>query len=105
MEEHVNAVNALLRDVECGKGSEEDESWGGIEDEGDMVVKAVEVLDHEEEYVDEDRYTTVTVEAVDVSKDGLLKVVDEESDDRKEEEYAKPVEKEEMGKLKRLIRT
>lgn len=100
MEEHVNAVNALLRDVECGKGSEEDESWGGIEDEGDMVVKAVEVLDHEEEYVDEDRYTTVTVEAVDVSKDGLLKVVDEESDDRKEEEYAKPVEKEEMGKKK-----
>lgn len=28
-------------------------------------------VDHEDEYVDDDRFTTVTVEAVDVSKDGL----------------------------------
>lgn len=29
------------------------------------------LVDHEEEYVDEDKYTTVTVEAVNVSRDGL----------------------------------
>jgi ribosomal RNA-processing protein 17 len=86
----------------CGGwvGIEEEDAWGGIEDEGDLAVKAVEVVDHEEEYVDEDRYTTVTIEAVDVSKEGLQKVVDEESDDGKEEEYAKPAEKEETGKKK-----
>ena len=47
------------------------------------AVKAVEALDHDEEYVDEDRYTTVTIEAVDVSKEGLQKVAGEESDDEK----------------------
>jgi ribosomal RNA-processing protein 17 len=104
LEEHVNAVNALLQDVEGGigggEGSEEDDAWGGIEDEGNLAVKAVEALDYEEEYVDEDRYTTVTVEAVDVSRDGLQKVADEESDDGKEAEYAKPAEKGETGKKK-----
>jgi ribosomal RNA-processing protein 17 len=104
LEEHVNAVNALLQDVEGGigggEGSEEEDVWGGIEDEGDTAVKAVEVLDHEEEYVDEDRYTTVTVEAVNVSKEGLQKVADDDSDPEKEVEYAKPAEKEETGKKK-----
>jgi ribosomal RNA-processing protein 17 len=104
LEEHVNAVNALLKDVGSGIGggdnSGEEDAWGGIEDEGDLAVKDVKVLDHEEEYVDEDRYTTVTVEAVDVSKEGLRKVVDDESEDAKEVEYAKPVEKEETGKKK-----
>jgi len=41
--------------------------------------------------VDEDRYTTVTVEEVDVSKEGLLKVVDEDSDEAPD---LVPVEKE-----------
>ncbi|PMD60006.1 uncharacterized protein K444DRAFT_403737 [Hyaloscypha bicolor E] len=59
LEEHVNAVNAILKEV-SGFG---------------------EVLDREEEYVDEDRWTTVTVEAVDVSKEGLKKVGEEDSDD------------------------
>lgn len=35
-------------------------------------------VDHKEEYVDDDRFTTVTVEAVDVSRDGLHKVIQEE---------------------------
>jgi ribosomal RNA-processing protein 17 len=30
-------------------------------------------VDHEEEYIDEDRYTTVTVESVAVSRDGFEK--------------------------------
>jgi len=35
-------------------------------------------VDHEAEYIDEDRYTTVTVEAMDVSKEGLYKAEREE---------------------------
>ncbi len=43
-------------------------------------------MNHEDEYLDEDRLTTVTVEAVDVSKDGLKAInslddEDEEGDD------------------------
>lgn len=49
------------------------EPWGGI-------VDPVQIVDCEEEYVDEDRFTTVTVEAVDVSRDGLCKVAKEDED-------------------------
>ena len=92
LEEHVQAVNSLLEDMRAPV--EDEGEWGGFEDE-----PVVEAVDHEEEYVDEDRYTTVTVEAVDVSKEGLQKVVDEdESEDTLETE--KPVEKEEDGKKK-----
>jgi len=67
--------------------------WGGFGGE-----KAVEVVDHEAEYVDEDKYTTVTVEAVDVSKEGLSKVVDEDEDDMEEKTFSKPFDKDEKGK-------
>jgi ribosomal RNA-processing protein 17 len=99
LEEHVAAVNAILKEVsEVGAGldsGEEGEVWGGIEDEG---AEAEEVLDREEEYVDEDRWTTVTVEAVDISKEGLKKVREEESD---EEVPQLLVEKNEAGKEKK----
>ncbi|KAI0540976.1 nucleolar protein 12-domain-containing protein [Xylaria digitata] len=79
VEEHVQSVNEALKQAaqagyikgddeeeeEEGEGgsSEDDraEEWGGFRD----------TVDHEEEYVDEDRYTTVTVESVNVSRDGL----------------------------------
>lgn len=48
--------------------SSEDE-WDGLSD--DPVPEAP--IDLEEEYIDEDRYTTVTVEAVSVDRDGLHK--------------------------------
>lgn len=79
----------------AGKGEDSD-AWSGIEDEPTQ-----EVLDHEESYVDEDRYTIVTVEAVDVSKEGLKKTVD--SDDEKSEAdtmVAKEEMKEHDGKKK-----
>jgi ribosomal RNA-processing protein 17 len=99
LEEHVAAVNAIFKafslvgaGLDCGV---EGEVWGGIEDEG---AEAEEVLDREEEYVDEDRWTTVTVEAVDISKEGLKKVREEESD---EEVPQLLVEKNEAGKEKK----
>ena len=81
LEEHIQVVNKMLREA-MPHGLEEPESgeegvWGGIEgDEGSM-----EMLDRVEEYVDEDRYTTVTVEEVDISKDGLNRVPREEEID------------------------
>lgn len=38
-------------------------------------------VDHEDEYVDDDRFTSVTIEAVDVSKDGLHKLKQEDEVD------------------------
>jgi ribosomal RNA-processing protein 17 len=96
LEEHVEAVNALLKDVNgAGVEEEEDDEWGGIEDK----EPAMEAVDHEEEYIDEDRYTTVTVEAVDVSKEGLMKVREDDSDNEIPEEDAKPVGKESSRKV------
>lgn len=92
LEEHVEAVNALLKDARSS-GEEEDE-WGGIEDNEAVV----EPVDHEEEYIDEDRYTTVTVEAVDVSKEGIVKIGEEESENEVSEEDTKPAEKEASGR-------
>lgn len=96
LEEHVEAVNRALREVRdpgvLGGESEED-SWEGIADE----VPVVEAVDHEEEYLDEDKYTTVTVEAVDISKDGFSKSRGEYSEESDKEAPAS-VEKEEKPK-------
>ncbi len=45
-----------------------------------------DTIDHEEEYIDEDRYTTVTVESVNVSKHGLISSRPEEEESAEEEE-------------------
>lgn len=58
--------------------AEDFEEWNGIEEDKDKVV------DYEDEYIDEDKYTTVKVEAVSVSRDGFEKIY--ESDDDKDEE-------------------
>ena len=60
----------IIREADIAlDSSEEDgggeEPWNGIQDKHDPTV------DHEDEYMNEDRFTTVTVEAVEVSKDGL----------------------------------
>ena len=75
LENHVEAVNALLRKAEEGpesSSSEDDkvkeETWQGIAEP--------EIIDHEDEYEDEDRHTTVTIEAVDITREGFQKVAD-----------------------------
>lgn len=66
-------------DVALDSGEEEDEGeempWDGIQNKHDPPV------DHEDEYMDEDRFTTVTVEAVEVSKDGLQTAAQDEGDE------------------------
>ncbi|RYO92066.1 hypothetical protein DL764_008188 [Monosporascus ibericus] len=88
IEEHVQHVASILKQVERAGYIDEEElmsgeeggEWGGFED-----APAAEALDHEEEYIDEDRFTTVTVESVNVSRDGLVKPAEEESDEEDEE--------------------
>jgi len=78
----VEAVRKILeeaRDVGTGalpQGSSEEE-WEGLSDIGSVEMP----IDLEEEYVDEDRYTTVTVEAVNVDRDGLYKPLPESESD------------------------
>lgn len=68
------------------------EEWDGIPDQPDL-----QIIDQEEEYIDEDRYTTVTVETVAVSKDGLFKpqVLDaeEEEEERTKKEAQEAAKK------------
>ena len=51
-------------------GKESEDEWDGLSE--DEAVPE-EPIDHEEEYIDEDRHTVVTVEAVSVDKEGLLR--------------------------------
>ncbi|OTA61132.1 hypothetical protein K449DRAFT_465840 [Hypoxylon sp. EC38] len=91
VEEHVQNVNAILKQAqEAGyvggeeTSEEEADEWGGFQD-----TPALEPVDHEEEYIDEERYTTVTVESVHVSKDGLSSSKPEEDSSEEGEETAK----------------
>jgi ribosomal RNA-processing protein 17 len=81
LERHVQEVNALLKPLEDAENGEESQSeaesretnsWNGISESPK--------LDRQAEYVEEDRYTTVTIEAMDVSKEGLLKADDDQQD-------------------------
>lgn len=83
LEEHVAAVNALLAEADNPKIFEEDDTedgWGGIADE---PSEAVEPIDHEAEYIDEDKYTTVTVEEVGIGKHGITRTADEEEEEER----------------------
>lgn len=93
MEKHVEEVNALVKEAAkaAGEIDEEEEDDGDDDDDyenadgqanGDQVdvLEGASKLDHEEEFIDEDLYTTVTVEAVDISKDGFHKVAQEEQE-------------------------
>ncbi|KAI9697593.1 MAG: hypothetical protein M1836_004543 [Candelina mexicana] len=90
LEKHVETVNTLLRkanegfiesgDDELSDGPVENEEWDGIDE--------VPAINHEDEYIDEGKYTSVTVEAIDISKDGLRKVetIDEKNSDAEADE-------------------
>ena len=81
LEKHVQEVNHLIQEANVTSDlSEQDpeggeEPWHGIKEDHEMLV------DREDEYMDGDRFTTVTVEAVDVSKDGLQKAIQDDEND------------------------
>lgn len=76
---------ATKADSDESDGEDNDDEWVGIPEATSALV------DHEDEYVDEDKYTTVTVEEVDVSRDGLarLRGSDDDTDDGSEEAAGK----------------
>jgi len=86
LERHVKEVNALMsgnslvpiRD-DSDASDVEAEEWNGIEE------AEPEPIDHEAEYIDEDKYTTVTVEEVDISRDGMSKLRGSEDEDQGDE--------------------
>lgn len=90
LEKHVKDVNAMLRQPNEKDGSEseasrEDEgAWEGIPEPAATTQEA--------EYVDDDRFTTVTVEAVDISREGFEKAGDEADGDSDSQETAKKAE-------------
>lgn len=68
MVKHVEAVNAAVRNAEAkfdedDASDDEEESFNGIEEPAKV--------DHEDDYLDEDKHTVVTVEAVTISHEGL----------------------------------
>ena len=106
LERHVAEVNALLAPADDiivgGNGfNSDEEEWSGLEEVEPPPV------DHEAEYIDEDKYTTVTVEAMDVSKEGLFKAqLDEDENKQKEpEETENTASAEKDGESKNKKRT
>lgn len=86
MAEHKAVLKRMKEDAgDLGdmEGEKEEEDWEGIEEPP--------AVDYEAEYVDEDKYTTVTVEEMDASREGLLKAARGE-DSENEEEKKYPVE-------------
>lgn len=97
----MNEVNALLSQARSEQkviGDSDDDSHGDSDHENDteewlgLDDTVAERIDHEAEYIDEDKYTTVTVEEVDISRDGITKthdnVEDEDDHDDNEESEA-----------------
>ncbi|KAI7787753.1 rrna processing protein rrp17 [Diaporthe eres] len=97
VEEHVKSIEAIMKESRvAGLGSDQEDSetdgsdkaedeWNGFDEA--PQAPALEAVDHEEEYIDEDLYTTVKVEAVSVDRDGLhnkseLEAVDDDSGER-----------------------
>lgn len=91
VEDHVKNIEALLKEnrvagldsEEEGHGSDhgDEKEWGGIDDAAQAPAPALEPVGHEEEYVDEDLYTTVKIEAVSIDRDGLHNKAELEAED------------------------
>ncbi|KAL4881399.1 nucleolar protein 12-domain-containing protein [Aspergillus karnatakaensis] len=102
LEEHKRQMKRMKEENESGDDSDNASSGDGEEDEWDGIAEPPAV-DYEAEYVDEDKYTTVTVEEMDPSKEGLLQSDDDSSDERTTErpastQDAKPVKPEKTKK-------
>ena len=102
LEKHVNEVNTLLRKANGDPSSPSHTSDSEKEFEG-FDEPVVEPIDEQEEYIDEDKYTTVTIESVGISKDGFEKAVngDEDGEESKNKGSEKRVWKKEKPKTNR----
>lgn len=60
----------------------EDSEWNGLE------AQKHEPVDHEDEYIDEDKFTTVTVEEVNINRDGIARLRGSDEDEAEPGESA-----------------
>ncbi|KAJ8608051.1 hypothetical protein MRB53_039886 [Persea americana] len=68
LEQHVETVNTMLRKAERGFVDSDDEGVAEVEDVVQQPVSnASAVAGHEEEFIDEDKLTTVTIEPMDLN--------------------------------------
>ncbi|KAI9795886.1 MAG: hypothetical protein M1833_006613 [Piccolia ochrophora] len=81
-QKHVDTVNAMIQAADgvvyaeidtTDTESKDGGGWEGFEEQPNDIALA-----REDEYLDEDRHTTVTVEAVDISRDGLRTITRED---------------------------
>jgi ribosomal RNA-processing protein 17 len=94
IEQALNESKRMIKELrgdassqESGSESEEEE-WQGFEEPAPV--------DYEEEYIDEDKYTTVTVEEMGLSKDELHKQEDKSSSDDDDKKHKEKDEEEEV---------
>lgn len=75
LEKHVSEVNRLVRQANPDLSSADEASGtdsDGEEDQWNGIPDAIpEDINQEDEYIDEDKYTTVTIETVGISKHGF----------------------------------
>lgn len=91
------ATGVGLDDGDEDQSGDDAASWDGLEDAEPPPI------DHEAEYIDEDKYTTVTVEVIDPSRDGLARLAqDIDADSLEGEEQAKSDPKEANKKTARV---
>jgi len=90
MEEHKSHLKRVKEEFsdesDSNAEASDEEEWGGIEEPP--------AVDYEAEYIDEDKYTTVTVEEMDTSRDALRKSAKGEDSEEEEEKPAKTPEPE-----------
>ncbi|KAH6686677.1 nucleolar protein 12-domain-containing protein [Plectosphaerella plurivora] len=100
VEEHVQSINKLLQEAQAANSDDDQEIEGKDFEEWDGIEETHEkVIDFEDEYIDEDKFTTVKVEAVSVSRDGFEKIYDSDnSQDKEEDEEKDAAEKTEENK-------
>ncbi|KAK8101534.1 nucleolar protein 12-domain-containing protein [Apiospora kogelbergensis] len=108
--EHVKTFELLLKSADRAGGVDSDEEgdedkneeWDGLPD---APAVALEPVDHEEEFIDEDKYTSVTVESVSVSRDGLYRPEEEQAAIEEEERKANESRRAAQGKVERPKKT
>ncbi|KAF2842876.1 hypothetical protein M501DRAFT_1012265 [Patellaria atrata CBS 101060] len=98
LEKHVEEVEALLKKAVGVEDEEEDEEEEGGDGEEWDGFQEPEIVDREEEYVDEDKFATVTIEAVDITREGFRKVGnggdgEDDTEDEDEDGIPKTTEK------------
>ncbi|KAK8017667.1 nucleolar 12 [Apiospora rasikravindrae] len=107
---HVKTVQELLRTADRAGGVDSDEEaeadddklgeeWDGLPDA--PVAFEAEKVDHEEEFIDEDKYTSVMVESVSVSRDGLYRPDEEQAALEEEERKANESRRAAQGKVEK----